>query len=63
MNNLQILEYGTIETANNTIELIQMSDAWWSLAMQLGTFCLVVGFIIGVSSGYLYARRKYGSKQ
>jgi ABC-type xylose transport system permease subunit len=61
MNNLQILELGSVETANNSIELIQMSQAWHDLAMQLGWFCLIVGFIIGVTAGYWYSRRKYGS--
>lgn len=61
MNNLQILEFGTLEqTTNNSLELIQMSQAWHDLAMQLGWFCLIVGFVIGVSAGYLYSRRKYG---
>ena len=40
-------------------EVIAMSDAWWDLSMQLGYFCLAVGFAIGITAGYLYARSKF----
>lgn len=38
--------------------LTAMNQAWWNNAMQLGWLCLVVGFLIGAVSVYLYYRRR-----
>lgn len=40
------------------VALQQINAAWMRNAMQLGTFCLIVGFLIGAGSVYLYYWRK-----
>lgn len=42
-----------------TVELMQMSEAWRGLALQLGSICLVIGFVIGLFAGYYYCKGKY----
>lgn len=43
------------------VVLAQLNDAWMHNAMQLGYFCLAVGFVIGFTSAYIYQKRKYGN--
>jgi hypothetical protein len=40
--------------------LLALNAAWTHNALQLGKICLVIGFIIGAASVYVYMRRKYG---
>jgi hypothetical protein len=62
MNSQIILDVPTaIQTpAIDPLMLAQLNSAWWNNAMQLGYFCLVVGFAIGFASAYIYQKRKYG---
>jgi len=41
--------------------LAAINQAWTSNAMMLGEFCLVVGFLIGFGSAYMYFKRNYGT--
>jgi len=40
--------------------LAQINQAWMNNTMQLGYFCLAVGFLIGFGSAYIYFKRNYG---
>jgi hypothetical protein len=40
------------------VALQQLNDAWLHNAKLLGLFCLVVGFLIGAGSVYLYYWRR-----
>ena len=41
-------------------QMAAINAVWWHNAMQLGYFCLAVGFLIGLISGYYYCKGKYG---
>lgn len=43
-------------------QLAAINALWWHNAMMLGYFCLGVGFLIGIVSGYYYCKGKYGDQ-
>lgn len=47
----------------NATEWEAQNRAFTDVALQLGYFCLAVGFIIGIIAGYLWAKRKYGCSE
>lgn len=57
---------GTIHDIPTTIptmnigQLTAINQAWTHNAMQLGYFCLAVGFLIGVGAGYIFCKRYHG---
>jgi len=46
--------------AIDPVTLAAINQAWTNNAMQLGYFCLAVGFLIGFGSAYIYFKRNYG---
>lgn len=52
----------TIVPAINPEQLAAINQLWWNNAMQLGWFCLGVGFLIGMVTGYYYCKGKYGDQ-
>lgn len=57
---------GTIHDIPTTIptmnieQLTAINQVWTNNAMQLGYFCLVVGFLIGACAGYIFCKRYHG---
>ena len=46
----------------NASEWLVQQQQFREVALQLGYFALVVGFLMGLVAGYYYCKRKYGSK-
>ncbi len=42
------------------VTLAAFNAVWTRNALQLGKICLIIGFVIGAVSVYIYMRRKYG---
>jgi hypothetical protein len=48
----------TIAPVIDPVQLAAINAAWLHNAIQLGWFCLVVGFLIGLATMYLYYLNK-----
>lgn len=61
MSNVLILDQPlpVVPAAIDPVLLAELNDAWMHNALLLGKICLVVGFVIGAVSVYVYMRRKY----
>lgn len=53
--------FAEITPAIDPVTLAAINQAWMNNAMQLGSFCLVVGFLIGFGSAYIFYKRNYGT--
>lgn len=47
----------------NATEWVATQQAFKDVAYQLGLIMLLVGFFIGLLTGYYYCRNKYGSSE
>lgn len=43
-------------------QLEAINQLWYNNAMHLGWFCLGMGFLIGMMTGYYYCKGKYGNQ-
>jgi uncharacterized membrane protein affecting hemolysin expression len=53
----------TIAPVIDPAQLAAINQLWWHNSMMLGYFCLGVGFLIGIVTGYYHCKRKYQRDQ
>lgn len=53
--------FAEVTPAIDPATLAALNQVWMNNTMQLGTFTLVVGFLIGFASAYIYFKRNYGT--